>query len=73
MPVSEEQVSVSKQTMVTGEVEIGKRAVEDTQRVTDTVRHEEARVEQQGDAPIHGTKSDRYHPTNDTSTDDACR
>lgn len=49
--------------MVTGEVSIGKRAVQETQQVTDTVKKEEARVEQQGDAPIHGTKSDRFHPT----------
>jgi uncharacterized protein (TIGR02271 family) len=62
VPVSEEQVNVSKNTVVTGEVEIGKRAVTENQRVSDTVRREEARVEQQGDAPIHGTKSDRFHP-----------
>ncbi len=62
VPVSEEQVNVTKNTVVTGEVAIGKRAVEETQQVTDTVRREEARVEQQGDAPIHNTKSDRLHP-----------
>ncbi len=62
VPVSEEQVNVTKNTLVTGEVAIGKRSVEETQRVTDTVKHEEVRVEQQGDAPIHGTKSDRFHP-----------
>ena len=62
VPLSEERVNVSKETVVTGEVSIGKRAVQETQKVTDTVRREEARVEQQGDATIHGTKSDRFHP-----------
>lgn len=64
VPLSEERINVSKETVVTGEVSIGKRAVQETQQVTDTVRREEARVEQQGDAPIHGTKSDRFHPNN---------
>jgi uncharacterized protein (TIGR02271 family) len=62
VPVSEEQVNVTKNTVETGEVAIGKRNVQETQRVSDTVRREEARVEQEGDAPIHGTKSDRFHP-----------
>jgi len=62
VPVSEEQVNVSKDTVTTGEVSIGKRDVQETQQVTDNVRREEARVEQQGDAPIHGTQSDHFHP-----------
>ena len=62
VPLSEERVNVRKETVITGEVSIGKRAVEETQQVTDTVRREEAHVEQQGDAPIHGIKSDRFHP-----------
>ncbi len=62
VPVSEEQVNVSKNTVVTGEVAINKRNVQGTQQVSDTVKREEARVEQQGDAPIHGTGSDHFHP-----------
>lgn len=61
VPVSEEQVNVSKNTVVTGEVAIGKRAVEDTQQVTDTVRREEARVDQQGNAIVHGAQNDTLH------------
>ena len=61
VPVSEEQVNVSKNTVVTGEVAIGKRAVQETQQVTDTVRHEEARVDQQGNAIIHGAQNDDLH------------
>ncbi len=62
VPVSEERVNVTKNTVVTGEVGIGKRNVQETQQVKDTVRREEARIEQKGDAPIHGTKSDHFHP-----------
>ena len=56
IPVSEEQVNVTKDTVVTGEVSIGKKAVQENKRVTDTVRREEARVEQEGnvtDPTIH--------------------
>ena len=52
VPVSAEQVNVTKNTVTTGEVEIGKRAVTENQRVSDTVRHEEARIERDGDARI---------------------
>ncbi len=61
VPVSEEQVNVTKNTVVTGEVAIGKRAVEETQQVTDTVRREEARIDQSGNPIIHGSQSDTLH------------
>jgi len=61
VPVSEEQVNVTKNTVVTGEVAIGKRAVEETQQVTDTVRREEARIDQQGNPIIHGAQNDDLH------------
>jgi uncharacterized protein (TIGR02271 family) len=54
VPLSEEQVNVTKNTVVTGEVEIGKRAVTENQRVSDTVRREEARLERTGDARVTG-------------------
>lgn len=54
VPVSAEQVNVTKQTVETGEVSVGKRAVQETRRVTDTVRHEEARIERQGDVTVEG-------------------
>ena len=53
MQLREEQVNVTKNTVTTGEVEIGKRAVTENQRVTDTVRREEARIERDGDARIN--------------------
>jgi uncharacterized protein (TIGR02271 family) len=57
VPVSAEQVNVSKHTVTTGEVAIGKRQVEETQHVSDTVRREEARLDQQGDVNVHDTTS----------------
>jgi uncharacterized protein (TIGR02271 family) len=49
VPVREEQVSVEKRTVVTDEINVGTRKVQDTERVSDTVRREEARVESEGD------------------------
>ncbi len=57
VPVSAEQVQVNKQTVETGEVALGKRAVQGTQQVSDTVRHEEARVERQGDVNVNGDEN----------------
>ncbi len=54
VPVSKEQVNVSKQSVVTGEVAIGKRTVQETQQVSDTVRHEEARVDRAGNVNVQG-------------------
>ncbi len=54
VPVSEEKVNVSKDTVVTGEVSIGKRAVQETQQVTDTVSREEARLNQTGNPAVEG-------------------
>jgi uncharacterized protein (TIGR02271 family) len=52
IPVSEERVRVEKQPVVTGEVRVGKRAVQDTQNVNETVRREEVRVEKEGDVNV---------------------
>lgn len=49
VPVREERVDVSKQPVVYEEVGVGKRQVTEQQRVSDTVRREEARVEGEGD------------------------
>jgi len=54
VPVREEQVTASKQTVETGEVAIGKRQYQDTQRVSDTVRREEAHLENSGDVNVRG-------------------
>jgi uncharacterized protein (TIGR02271 family) len=54
VPVREEQVTVEKQPVVREEVSLGKRAVQDTQRVSDTVRREEAHIEREGDVNVQG-------------------
>jgi len=59
IPVSEEQVNVTKNTVTTGEVSIGKREVQETQQVTDTVRHEEARIDQQGNVNVQNDSTKR--------------
>lgn len=52
IPVSEERVDVDKRTIVTGEVSLQKRAVEETEHVTETVRKERADVDVDGDANV---------------------
>jgi uncharacterized protein (TIGR02271 family) len=52
--LSEERVDVQKRTVVTEQVGIGKRKVEGTERVYDTVRHEELRVDDDGLHPTNG-------------------
>jgi uncharacterized protein (TIGR02271 family) len=70
VPVTEEQVNVTKNTVVTGEVAVGKREVQETQQVTDTVRHEEARVVREGNVDVEGnvdnanTLNDPNNPNN---------
>jgi uncharacterized protein (TIGR02271 family) len=52
IPVSEEQVRVTKEPVVTGQVRVTKRAVQGTQSVSDDVKHEELRVEQEGNVGV---------------------
>ena len=55
VPLREERVEVEKRPVVYEEVEVGKRRVQETQPVSDTVRREEARVESQGEVEVRGT------------------
>ena len=52
IPVREEQVNVSKDAVVTEEVKVGKRVVQDTEHVSGQVRKEEVKVEQTGDVDV---------------------
>jgi uncharacterized protein (TIGR02271 family) len=52
IPVREEQVTVTKDAVVTEEVKVGKRVVQDTERVSGKVRKEEVKVEQTGDVDV---------------------
>lgn len=55
IPVMEEEVHVEKTPVVKEQVSLKKRTVQDTKKVSDTVRREEAHVEHTGDAPVAGT------------------
>jgi uncharacterized protein (TIGR02271 family) len=63
VPIMEEHVEIEKHTVPVEEVSIGKRQVQETQRVTATVHREEARLEHTGDVPVHGWNdvSTGYH------------
>jgi uncharacterized protein (TIGR02271 family) len=51
VPLSEDRVRVEKVPVVTEEVRVGKREVSDVARVNDDVRHEELRVDPDGEMP----------------------
>ncbi len=53
IPVSEEQVEVNKNTVVTGEVDVHKREIQETEQVKDTVKREEARVDKTGNVKVN--------------------
>jgi uncharacterized protein (TIGR02271 family) len=59
IPLSEEQVTTEKVSVEREEVSFGKRPVQETQRVTDTVQREEAHIEHTGDVNIKDTDSGR--------------
>jgi uncharacterized protein (TIGR02271 family) len=71
IPLMEEEVRVEKEPVVREEISLKKRQVQGTEQVSDTVRREEARIEQSGDARIQGEteawrgNERRYH--HDTS------
>ena len=52
IPVTEEQVRVEKTPVVKEEITVGKRQVTETERVRDTVRREEARIDERGSARV---------------------
>lgn len=62
IPLMEEEVDVQKRTVVKEEISVGKRPVQETKTVSDTVRREEARIESEGDVgirPFGGTERRR--------------
>jgi len=52
IPLRSEEVDVQKRTRVAEEIEIGKEAVQRTERVSGTVRREEVHVDDQSDAEV---------------------
>jgi len=68
IPLREDRVTVDKQAVVYEEVEVGKREVQDTQRVSGEVRREVAHVKNEGDTRIdddsrRGSSWDDVSPT----------
>ena len=61
VPVREEQVTIEKRPVVTEEIEIGKRAVQETEHVTETVRREEAVVDHDEDVAVRHRESGIPH------------
>jgi uncharacterized protein (TIGR02271 family) len=57
IPVREEKVNVSKESVVKEEVSVGKRKVQDTKTVEGDVRREELRVETEGKATVRDSGS----------------
>ncbi len=53
IPLKQQEVVTQKQAVVTGEVNVRKETVRDTERVSDTVRREEAHVEDAGNERVH--------------------
>jgi uncharacterized protein (TIGR02271 family) len=56
VPLSEERVHVEKQPVVNEEVRVGKRQVQTSQQVSDKVRHEELRVDKEGEVETEESK-----------------
>jgi uncharacterized protein (TIGR02271 family) len=52
IPLTEEEVRVEKRPVVKEEIRVGKRAVQETETVRDTVRREEARVDETGKSRV---------------------
>jgi uncharacterized protein (TIGR02271 family) len=52
VPLSEERVRAEKQAVVNEEVRVGKRGVQNTEHVSDSLRHEELRVDKSGDVNV---------------------
>ncbi|HEV7215143.1 MAG TPA: YsnF/AvaK domain-containing protein, partial [Chloroflexota bacterium] len=52
VPVSEEQVNVEKVPVLTEEVRVGKREVQENREVSGTVRRERARIENEGNVRL---------------------
>ena len=72
IPLKEQEVVTQKQAMVTGEVDVRKEMKRDTERVTDTVRRENVRVEDPNNPRVH-VEGDRgtdtaYQTTGTTGT-----
>ncbi|MGJ7922625.1 YsnF/AvaK domain-containing protein [Neobacillus sp. LXY-4] len=58
IPVSEEHVEVNKHVVTTGEVSAYKRAIEETQHISELLRREEARINTTGNVNLLSDEND---------------
>jgi uncharacterized protein (TIGR02271 family) len=58
VPLTEERIRVDKKPVVNEELRVGKRQVERTEPVSDAVRHEELRVDREGDVEVDENATD---------------
>jgi uncharacterized protein (TIGR02271 family) len=68
VPIMEEQVEVTKQPRVVEEIEVSKRPVTETRRVSDTVRREEVDVQGGGSVRGGGTRERDAQPAGSMAT-----
>lgn len=54
IPIREEQVFIEKRPIVTQELIVGKKIVQETQHFSDTIRREVPHIERVGDVVVHG-------------------
>jgi len=77
VPVTAEQITVTKQPRVVEEIEIQRTPVQETQRVSDTVRREQVAIDQSGDVNVDDRSADLVGAGSDrmqrSSFDDAAR
>ncbi len=64
IPVNEERVNVEKETVTTDDITVGTRKVQETERFTDTVRHEELKVNREGDVDVENVNPQQQNPQN---------
>ncbi|WP_158555870.1 YsnF/AvaK domain-containing protein [Peribacillus glennii] len=69
IPVVEEQVEVTKRPVVTDEVVIGKRTVQETQHVQDTVKKEEIKLDKDGNPLVRENREDVLSDNNENMLD----
>ena len=67
IPLMEEEVRVEKTPVVREEVSLKKRQVQGTEQVSDTVRREEAHIEQTGDRNTEGWRGNERRYRHDSS------
>ena len=59
VPLMQEEIDVQKRPVVREEISVGKRRVQENRTISDTVRHEEAVIDSEGDVSVSYGERDR--------------